>query len=192
MEINGTKANGYPYFQRMQKTAKPDTSVSFAAWAGKSARTQNGPHIVYMKTDDMLYSGGNGTGLSYYLKYSPDSTEEDPSVIAKGIDENGNAFEQTIHINKINPNCATLVEMRALEVHLGVDKNGGLSSLPPETGAMGLYDRTNFMQMFRQQIRDMNVLKERQLAAYYQYSMQMYQNFINRGNLTEHAFRATL
>jgi len=46
----------------------------------------NAPKIVYMKTDDMLYSGGNGTGLSFYLKYAEDSTEENPVIIAKGID----------------------------------------------------------------------------------------------------------
>lgn len=38
-----------------------------------------------MKTDDMLYSGGNGTGLSFYLKYAEDSTAENPRVVAKGI-----------------------------------------------------------------------------------------------------------
>ena len=97
----------------------------------------------------MLYSGGNGTGLSFYIKYAEGSTENDPTVIAKGVDENGNEFEQTIHINKINPKCATVVEMRALEAHLSVDKNGGLSSLPPETGEMGLHDRADFMDMFQ-------------------------------------------
>ena len=25
---------------------------------------------VYLKTDDMLFSGGNGTGLSFYIKYA--------------------------------------------------------------------------------------------------------------------------
>lgn len=165
------------------------TNSFVAAKAGKTngteeyvSKTVSTPktHIIYMKTDDMLYSGGNGTGLSYYIKYAPDSTEEDPTVIAKGVDENGNAFEQTIHINKINPNCATLVEMRALEAYLDVDKNGGLSSLPPDTGEMGLHDRRNFMNMFRKQIRDMKILKERQLTSYYQYSMQMYAEFIDK------------
>ena len=102
------------------------------------------PHtsIVYMKTGDMLYSGGNGTGLSFYIKYAEGSTEDDPTVIAKGVDENGNEFEQTIHINKINPRNVSLVEMTALESYMGVDKNGGLTSLAPETGMMGLSDRT--------------------------------------------------
>lgn len=57
---------------------------------------------VYLKTDDMLFSGGNGTGLSFYIKYAEESTEENPVVIAKGVDENGKEFEQKININDIN------------------------------------------------------------------------------------------
>ena len=40
---------------------------------------------VYLKTDDMLFSGGNGTGLSFYIKYAEESTDDNPVVIAKGI-----------------------------------------------------------------------------------------------------------
>ncbi len=153
---------------------------SFAAQMNNVAGAKPHTSIVYMKTDDMLYSGGNGTGLSFYIKYAEGSTEDDPTVIAKGVDENGNEFEQTIHINKINPKCATVVEMRALEAHLSVDKNGGLSSLPPETGEMGLHDRADFMDMFQKQISDMRLLGQQKLVAYYQYSMQAYWDFMNR------------
>ena len=127
-----------------------------------------------MKTDDMLYSGGNGTGLSYYIKYAPNSTEDDPTVIAKGVDENGREFEQTIHINRIGPGCATVVEMHALESYLGVDKGDRLSSLPMDSGAMGLHDRRDFMAMFRKQIADMKLLNQKQAQNYYESSMQMY------------------
>ena len=34
---------------------------------------------VYLKTDDMLFSGGNGTGLSFYIKYAEESTEDNPA-----------------------------------------------------------------------------------------------------------------
>jgi hypothetical protein len=42
-------------------------------------------------TDNMLLTGGNGTGLSYCLKYADDSTDENPVVLAKGV-ENGTAL----------------------------------------------------------------------------------------------------
>ncbi len=102
--------------------------------------------------EEMMWTGGNGTRLSYYLKYAEDSTEDDPTIIAKGVDENGDEFEKTIHINEVNPKSATVVEMRALEAHMGVKKPGGFMFLSMEAGAMGLNDRTDFMDMFQKQI----------------------------------------
>ncbi|MCM1258155.1 MAG: hypothetical protein NC307_09925 [Roseburia sp.] len=136
-------------------------------------------YMVYMGDEDTLYSGGNGTGLSFYIKWAEDTTEEDPIMVAKGVDENGDEFEKRIRINDINPTNATLVEMRALEAYAGVDKNGGLSSLPMGTGEMGLHDRRNFMQMFKKEISDMTLLKQRAAVAYYEYSMRNYWDFLD-------------
>ena len=62
----------------------------------------------------MLYSGGNSTGLSFYIKYADYSTADNPIMIAKGIDKNGNELEQTIRIRDIDPYHATIIEMRAM------------------------------------------------------------------------------
>ncbi len=178
MNVNGIGTSGYPAWQGAGKTRQNMAGKNFAESVNNAAVKKG--HTVYLKTDDMLYSGGNGTGLSFYIKYAEGSTEDDPTVIAKGVDENGNEFEQTIHINKINPRNASLVEMTALESYMGVDKNGGLTSLPPETGMMGLRDRTDFMDMFQKQISDMKLLSQKRAAAYYQYSMQAYWDFMNK------------
>ena len=106
-------------------------------------------------TDNMLWTGGNGTGLSYCLKYADDSTDENPVVLAKGVDENGKEFEQRIYINDVNPSNATVVEMRALEAHYKVEKQGGFTSLPLEAGNMGLNDRRDFIAMFKKSMKCM-------------------------------------
>ena len=180
MNINGIGTAGYPAWQGARKTQQNAAEKSFATQMNNVAGAKPHTSIVYMKTDDMLYSGGNGTGLSFYIKYAEGSTEDDPTVIAKGIDENGDEFEKTIHINKVNPKSATVVEMRALEAHMGVKKLGGFTSLPLETGAMGLNDRMDFMDMFQKQIGDMKLLLQKKTAAYYQYSMQAYWDFMNK------------
>ena len=180
MNVNGIGATGYPAWQGARKAQQNTAGKSFTAQVNNVASTQPHTTTIYMKTDDMLYSGGNGTGLSFYIKYADGSTEDDPTVIAKGVDENGNEFEQTIHINKVNPKSATVVEMRALEAHMGVKKLGGFTSLPLETGAMGLNDRMDFMDMFQKQISDMKLLSQKKAAAYYQYSMQAYWDFMNK------------
>ena len=177
MGINGISTGYYQTGYTNNKTTKTaGTSFSNQVnnFVGKG-------QTVYLKTDDMLYSGGNGTGLSFYLKYAENSTEDDPIVVAKGIDENGEEFEQTIHINKINPKCATYVEMHALEAHLGVEKRFGYSSLPiGGTGEMGLNDRADFMDLFEKAISDLTKLNEHRAAAYYRCSMQAYWDFMNK------------
>lgn len=178
MNVNGIEAAGYPAWQGARRTQQNAAGKNFAVQVNNVAGT---PKVYNIFTDeDMIWTGGNGTGLSYYLKYAEDSTEDDPKIIAKGVDENGDEFEKTIHINEINPKCATVVEMRALEAHTGVKKLGGFTSLPLETGAMGLNDRMDFIDMFQKQISDMKLLSQKKTAAYYQYSMQAYWDFMNK------------
>ncbi len=131
---------------------------------------------VYLKTDDMLFSGGNGTGLSFYIKYAEESTEDNPVVIAKGVDENGKEFEEKININDINLRNASYVEMSALEAYYNVDKGNTLSSFPQETGCMGLNDRCDLISSFEKVIQDMNKLGRYDLQMFYMRNMNTYLN----------------
>ena len=179
MDIGRIGAGRFPASYVQKKAQKNTPEADFGSQVQNMEKTQGRVYTVYMPTDDMIYSGGNGSGLSFYIKYAEESTPEDPVVIAKGVDENGKEFEQTIHINKINPNYATIVEMRALEAHTGVEKQNGFTSLPMETGNMGLHERRNFMDMFQKQIRDMTVLNQKYAVEYYRYSMESYWDFWN-------------
>ena len=180
MNISGISSNYHQSVGANNKSTKTATGTGFTNYINNAAGNAGKGHIVYMKTDDMLYSGGNGTGLSFYLKYAEDSTEDDPTVIAQGVDENGDKFEQTIHINDINPKNATIVEMRALEAYTGVKKQYGFTSLPLSSGNMGLHERRNFMAMFEKTISDMTILRQQSTAAYYRYSMQAYWDFMSK------------
>ena len=94
MNVNGIGTAGYPAWQGTRKAQQNAVKRSFAEQVSNVAGT---PKVYNIFTDeDMLWTGGNGTGLSYYLKYAEDSTEDDPTIIAKGVDENGNEFEKTI------------------------------------------------------------------------------------------------
>ena len=131
---------------------------------------------VYLKTDDMLFSGGNGTGFSFYIKYAEESTEDNPVVIAKGVDENGKEFEEKININDINLRNASYVEMSALEAYYNVDKGNSLSYFPQETGCMGLNDRCDLISSFEKVIQDMNKLGRYDLQMFYMRNMNTYLN----------------
>ena len=178
MNVNGIGTAGYPAWQGGRRVQQNTAGKSFAESVNNAAGMPKVYHIF--TEEDMLWTGGNGTGLSYYLKYAENSTEDDPIVIAKGVDENGDEFKKTIHINQINPGSATVVEMRALEAHTGVKKLDGFTSLPLEAGNMELNDRRDFMDMFKDAIGDMKLLSQKRVAAYYRYSMQSYREFMNR------------
>ncbi len=66
MNVNGIGATGYPAWQGAKKAQQNTAGKSFAESVNNVVGAKG--HIVYMKTDDMLYSGGNGSGLSFYIK----------------------------------------------------------------------------------------------------------------------------
>ena len=123
-----------------------------------------------------MFSGGNGTGLSFYIKYAEESTEDNPVVIAKGVDENGKEFEEKINISDINLRNASYVEMSALEAYYNVDKGNSLSYFPQETGCMGLNDRCDLISSFEKVIQDMNKLGRYDLQMFYMRNMNTYLN----------------
>ena len=74
---------------------------------------------------------------SYCSKYADDLTDENPAK-KKGCDEKTEkSLSKAIYINDVNPSNATVVEMRALEAHYKVEKQGGFTSLLLEAGNMG-------------------------------------------------------
>lgn len=160
------------------KNVMHDHSLQNIQPTAVSGQPRNNSCRVYIRTGDMLYSGGNSTGLSFYIKYADYSTADNPIMIAKGIDKNGNEFEQTIRIRDIDPYHATIIEMRAMEAYLNVDKVGGLTSFPPAAGHLGLNDRIDFIAMFRKTIKDMELLGKYQLARDYSKNIQTYLDFL--------------
>ena len=133
----GSGLNTVSSMYRQQK----GNNMKAPASAEKTFYTAETPKVYQIfTTDNMLWTGGNGTGLSYCLKYADDSTDENPVVLAKGVDENGKEFEQRIYINDVNPSNATVVEMRALEAHYKVEKQGGFTSLPDARAGQAIGD----------------------------------------------------
>ena len=169
MQINAVERTAFRYESGRQSTG----DIGFRDKL-MSMMPDNTSHIVYLKKDDMLYSGGNGMGLSFYLKYAEDFTTEEPRILAKGVDENGREFEQVIDVNRINPRSATIVEMRALEAHSGAPKRNGYSSLPVGATNVGLNERQDYLAALENEIRDMNILGEYGLALENQKTLDFY------------------
>ena len=68
MNVNGIGTTGYPVTgYTTKRTQQNAAGKSFADQVNNVAGKKG--HTVYMKTDDMLYFGGHGTGLCFLLKY---------------------------------------------------------------------------------------------------------------------------
>lgn len=158
----------------------PASEASFSDRIKTAAAASGKGKTANIKADGMLYSGGNAMGLSYSIRYADDSTAEDPTVIAKGVDENGEEFEQTIHLKDIDPRNATIIEMHALEEYTGAEKRYGFTSLPLSAGNMSFNERRNFINMFEDSINELTLMKAKKAAAYYKQSVQVYMDFMKK------------
>lgn len=98
MRITGNLVYINPYGRRtVPQLAKHQFKImadhhafNYVPSSAVNSQARNNTCKVYLKTDDMLFSGGNGTGLSFYIKYAENSTADNPVLLAKGVDENGN------------------------------------------------------------------------------------------------------
>lgn len=85
----------------------------------KASQTSFSGHATaYLKLGYLYANVDLVNGQELYMNYDESSTEDDPVMLAEGIDIHGNAFQTKIHLNGIDVNHASLIEMTALNVHL--------------------------------------------------------------------------
>lgn len=82
--LNGINTNSYCNTRQQKRTQQGKfENKNGSNFDLGSCSNQKKQYNVFLKTDNMLYSGGNGTGLTFYIKYADDTTDENPIVIAK-------------------------------------------------------------------------------------------------------------
>lgn len=123
-----------PSFRRNNVSVTGNAEFS-AQFAGLTSMKSGGEYHVFLPNKNTAYSGGQANGLSFRIDYAENSTPQNPIMIASGVDENGNRFEQELVLKDIDPKNATIVEFRALEAHL----NGGkMASVGTATSLIGM------------------------------------------------------
>lgn len=124
-----------------------------AGYVSKNARAAREKHMVmrFETSDgkkgelqwgkDMLACVG-GRGGTINAAYHESSTAEDPVAVLWGTDRSGKEYRNIVHLNDIDPGCATPAEMITLNAHLSkldgrsqgnpialwVSKNAGVNS----------------------------------------------------------------
>ena len=141
--------------------------------------------VLYLRTENTLYSGSLGGTQTVYAEYTPDSTDEDPVARIKGNDNDGE-FDFICHINDIDPAKASYAEMCALFGHL--QKTG---QIPPEASSCvhfnvlpcgvntgNVTQRMNYMTAIDKMATSQMFDESNRIGA--RILFKMYQDFINR------------
>ena len=154
MNVNGLGVAGYPAWQGARKAennAKGDFGTNVKA-------TGNIVHI----TPDALFSIYDAkTGESANVYRADDYSEDNPLYIVKGMDKNGNEYEQTVDVSKVNPNSCSYTEMLALNAHTGNTSDSNFLSMAimkDKSGTASYHEKADYMAMAHELMNDMKTL----------------------------------
>lgn len=79
----------------------------------------------------------------------------------KGTDRNGNAYEQTVDVSKVNPNSCSYTELLALSAHAG-DKSDSnfmtMAMMKEKTDGTSYHEKVDYIAMAYELMSDMKTL----------------------------------
>ena len=148
------------------------------------------PEIDKIPSKYELKDGGafawcwHGEEVEYRFFHAAESTEENPVLVVRGVDEHGKLFEEKIDVRQIDPYNMTCLELEALS-HCRPGEHMYISN-PYELYAgyedQGIHARFDFITGAQQRIVDCNRLRFSKEAADWKKDMDFILNFT--GNLT--------
>ena len=154
MNINGIGTAGYPAWhgtRTAENNAKGDFGTNVKA-------TGNIVHI----TPDALFSIYDAkTGESANVYRADDYSEDNPLYIVKGMDKNGNEYEQAVDVSKVSPNSCSYTEMLALNAHTGNKSDSNFLSMAimkDKSGTASYHEKADYMAMAHELMNDMKTL----------------------------------
>ena len=118
MPINGIGMNEMPpSFGGATKTTKAGDEVQFSKNVMKCVAI--GDKKAMLCQDALMSYASPQTGESVNIYRSDSYTVDNPIYIMKGLDADGNAYEQEVDASKINPNKCSFNELMVLNVETG-------------------------------------------------------------------------
>lgn len=160
MRIDNSVIHGYGF--RNTETKRSEKQQEFFDAAPKK--------IILFSREEAVASEWISSGLSFWLRYDEESTEENPCMIAEGIDENGNAFCEKIFVKDVDPENATYIEMTALETHLNGGKSVSSGMTRHRNTELGLNDKYNFADNYQEYV---HLLAQARWPGYQEYNQYM-------------------
>jgi len=154
MNVNGIGVAGYPAWQGARK-AESSTKGGFGA------NVQGAKNVVHIDPDAVFSIHHVKTGESANVYRAYDYSEDNPVYLVKGTDKNGNEYEQTVDVSKVNPNSCSYTELLALNAHTGNRSDSNfmtMSILKYNMGGTSYHEKTDYMTMAHELMNDMKTL----------------------------------
>ena len=154
MNVNGVGAAGYQAWQGTRK-AENNAKGNFGA------NVKSTGNVVHIAPDALFSIYDAKTGESANVYRADDYSEENPFYIVKGMDKNGNEYEQTVDVSKVNPNSCSYTELLALNAHTGNKSDSNFLSMAimkDKSGTASYHETADYMAMAHELMNDMKTL----------------------------------
>ena len=137
------------------------------------------PGKYALKDGEPLGMHWRDSEAEYRFFHAAESTEENPILVARGVDEHGKLFEEKIDLRQINPYNTNQLEIDALSYF----KPGEYKTIMSPFGSksLELQDRFDFITDYQRDIRACRRLNLRKEAAWLQEEVDFLLSFTNGG-----------
>ena len=101
------------------------------------------------------------TGESANVYKADDYSKDNPVYLVKGIDKDGNKYEQTVDVSKVNPHNCSYTEMLALNVHTENKSDSNfltMSILKDKAGSASYHEKIDYLSVAYGLMGDMTTL----------------------------------
>lgn len=154
MSISGIGAAGYPAWQGARKS---ESSTK----GGFGTNVKSTGNVVHIDPEALFSIQDAKTGESANVYRADDYSEENPFYIVKGMDKNGNEYEQTVDVSKVNPNSCSYTEMLALNAHTGNTSDSNFLSMAimkDKAGTASYHEKADYLSAVYALMDDMKTL----------------------------------
>ncbi len=154
MSINGIGVGGHPAWYETKK-AQSGTKSDFGSKVTEVSESKN---IVNIDPDAIFSIHHVKTGESANVYRAKEYSANNPVYLVKGIDENGNKYEETVDVSKVNPSNCSYTEMLALNAHTG-DKSDSnfmtMSILKDKADNASYHEKADWIAVAHELMKDM-------------------------------------
>ena len=141
------------------KTTKTGDDVQFSK--GVMACVAAGGQKVMLCSDAIMSYASPQTGESVNIYRADYYSKDNPIYVIKGLDANGNPFEQEIDASKINPNYCSYNEMMVLNVETGHTSPGDYLhsvAMRDKSGTGSYFEAADYIAYAKEVMSDMKTL----------------------------------